>query len=135
MSPVAHKPTSLIRVINLDASVDRRQAFKQMAGGTKLDWAFFPAYIGKTEPLQYDDRVAVRRWGRPLSPAEIGCYTSHFKLWEWLLNSDCDQAIIFEDDVIAEWSLIEKLAITRFSDYGINLLRLHVPYPFHLQGC
>jgi len=101
-----------------------------MAGGTKLDWAFFPAYIGKTEPLQYDDRVAVRRWGRPLSPAEIGCYTSHFKLWEWLLNSDCDQAIIFEDDVIAEWSLIEKLAITRFSDYGINLLRLHVPYRF-----
>jgi len=133
MSPVAHKPTSLIRVINLDASVDRRQAFKQMAGGTKLDWAFFPAYIGKTEPLQYDDRVAVRRWGRPLSPAEIGCYTSHFKLWEWLLNSDCDQAIIFEDDVIAEWSLIEKLAIIRFSDYGINLLRLHVPYPFHCR--
>jgi len=130
---MAHKATTSIRVINLDRSVDRRQAFMQMAGGTKLDWAFFPAHTGITEPLQYDDRVAARRCGRSLSRAEIGCYTSHFKLWEWLANSDYDQAIIFEDDVIVDWAIIEKLAINRFSDYGINLVRLHVLYPFHFK--
>jgi glycosyl transferase, family 25 len=125
--------TTSIRVINLDRSVDRRQAFMQMAGGTRLDWAFFPARTGITEPLQYDDRVAVRRWGRSLSSAEIGCYSSHFKVWEWLANSDYDQAIILEDDVIVDWSIIEKLAINRFSDYGINLLRLHISYPFNCK--
>ena len=128
---MAHKATTSIRVINLDRSVDRRQAFMQMAGGTELDWAFFPACTGITEPLRYDDRVAARRWGRPLSPAEIGCYSSHFKVWEWLANSDYDQAIILEDDVIVDWAIMEKLAINKFSDYGINLLRLHISYPFN----
>jgi glycosyl transferase family 25 len=128
---MTHKANTSIRVINLDRSVDRRQAFLQIAGDTKLDWAFFPAHTGITESLQYDDRVATRCCGRPLSPAEIGCYASHFKLWEWLAISDYDQAIIFEDDVIVDWSIIEKLAINRFSDHGINLLRLHTSYPFH----
>jgi glycosyl transferase family 25 len=122
-----------IRVINLDTSVDRRQAFTQMVGGKELDWAFFPAHTSKTEPLQYDERAAVRRCGRPLSPLEIGCYASHFKLWEWLSNSVLDQAIIFEDDVIVDWALVEKLAITRFADYGINLLRLHTYSPFNCK--
>jgi glycosyl transferase family 25 len=127
---MAYEAATSIRVINLERSVDRRHAFMQMAGGTKLDWAFFPARTGITEPLRYDDRVAVRRCGRPLSPAEIGCYASHFKIWEWLANSDYDQAIIFEDDVIVDWAFIEKLAINRLSDYGIDLLRLHILYPF-----
>jgi glycosyl transferase family 25 len=130
---MAHNPTTAIRVISLDRSIDRRQLFIQMASGTKLDWAFFPAHAGTTEPLQYDDRVAARRWGRPLSSAEIGCYASHFKLWEWLANSDYDQAIIFEDDVIADWAIIEQLAVNRFGDYGINLLRLHTLYPFKFR--
>ena len=130
---MAPEGTTSIKVISLERSVDRRQAFTQMAGGTELDWAFFPARTGITEPLQYDDRVAVRRWGRALSSAEIGCYSSHFKVWEWLANSDYDQAIILEDDVIVDWAIIEKLAITRFSDYGINLLRLHTLYPFNCK--
>jgi glycosyl transferase family 25 len=130
---MADKPITAIRVISLDRSVDRRQAFTQMAGGTNLDWSFFSAHTGPTEPLRYDDHIAARRWGRPLSPPEIGCYASHFKLWEWLANSDCDQAIIFEDDVIADWGIIEQLAVKRFSDYGINLLRLHALYPFQFR--
>jgi len=127
---MSYAAATSIRVISLARSVDRRQAFMQMAGSTTLDWAFFPACTGITEPLRYDDRVAVRRCGRPLSPAEIGCYTSHFKIWEWLANSDYDQAIIFEDDVIVDWAIIERLAINRLSDYGIDLLRLHISYPF-----
>jgi glycosyl transferase family 25 len=128
---MAPKPKTAIRVINLDRSVDRRQAFTQMAHDTKLDWAFFPAHTGATKPLQYDDRVATRRVGRPLSPSEIGCYASHFKLWEWLANSDYDQAIILEDDVIVDWLAIEQMIVTRFDDYEINLLRLYISYPFN----
>jgi glycosyl transferase, family 25 len=126
-----HKARTAIRVINLDTSLERREEFTQMASSKKLDWAFFPAHTSKTEPLQYDGRAAVRRCGRSLSPFEIGCYASHFKLWEWLSNSDLDQIIIFEDDIIADWAFIEKLAAIRFADYGINLLRLHAYSPFN----
>lgn len=129
-SMACDKARTSIRVIALDTSVERRRAFTQMASDIELDWAFFPAHTSQTEPLRYDDRVAVRRSGRSLSPAEIGCYTSHFKIWEWLSNSDFDQAIIFEDDVIVDWALIKKLVNTRFSDYGVYLLRLHTYGPF-----
>jgi glycosyl transferase family 25 len=129
-SMACDKARTSIRVITLDTSVDRRRAFTQMARDIKLDWAFFPAHTSLAEPLRYGERAAVRRSGRPLSPAEIGCYTSHFKIWEWLSNSDLDQAIIFEDDVIVDWALIEKLVITRFSDHGVGLLRLHTYGPF-----
>jgi len=40
-----------IRVINLAGSDDRRDAFKKLANGTTLDWAFFPACTGLEEPL------------------------------------------------------------------------------------
>jgi glycosyl transferase, family 25 len=128
---MASTPDTAIKVINLDRSVDRRQAFTQMAHGTELDWSFFRAHTGITKPLRYDDRDATRRCGRPLSPSEIGCYTSHFKMWEWLAGSDYDQAIIFEDDVIVDWSAITKIVVNNLEEYGINLLKLHISYPFH----
>ena len=125
-----NQPRTSIKVISLDTSVDRRRAFTRMTCGINLDWAFFPAHTAITEPLRYDDRAAVRRCGRPLSPTEIGCYASHFKLWEWLSISNFDQAVILEDDVIVDWAPIEKITTTRLSDYGINLLRLHTYCPF-----
>jgi glycosyl transferase, family 25 len=129
----ASHPTTAIRVINLAGSADRRAAFTEMAGDTKLDWAFFPACTGLVEPLTYDARVATRRCGRPLSPAELACYASHFKIWEWLGISDYDQAIIFEDDVLVAWPVIEQIAAHRFADHGVDLLRLFITHPFAWQ--
>jgi hypothetical protein len=89
----------------------------------QLEWAFFPACTGTVEPLTYETRVATRRCGRPLSPSELACYASHFKIWEWLAVSDYDQAIIFEDDVLVAWPVIEQIAAHRFAGHGVNLLR------------
>ena len=127
----AANPTTAIRVINMADSVSRREAFTKLANGTKLDWAFFPAHTGLAEPLRYDERIATRRCGRSLSPSEIGCYASHFKLWEWLATSDYDQAIIFEDDIFVDWRTVEQLALNSFAEYGIDILRLYITHPFH----
>jgi glycosyl transferase family 25 len=118
-------------VINLTGSVDRREAFTKLASHSNLDWDFFPACTGLEKPLLYEDRIAARRCGRPLSPSEIGCYASHFKLWEWLATSDYDQAIIFEDDIFVDWWTIERLALNSFAEYGIDILRLYITHPFH----
>jgi glycosyl transferase, family 25 len=122
--------TTAIRVINLPGSADRRAAFTEIARSTKLDWSFFPACTGLVEPLRYDARTATRRCGRPLSPTEIACYASHFKIWERLAVSDCDQAIIFEDDVIVSWEVIEHIAAHKFADYGVDLLRFYISHQF-----
>lgn len=124
-------PSTAIRVINLATSHGRRESFAALAKGNGLDWEFFPACVGPTKPVEYDARAATRRCGRPLSPSEIGCYASHFKIWEWLANSDYDQAIILEDDVIVDWSAIEEIAAHRFADHAIDLLRLFISHPFY----
>jgi glycosyl transferase, family 25 len=123
-------PKTAIKVINLPHSAERRETFTQLARATSLHWDFFPACTGPTPPLHYNDRAAVRRFGRALSNGELGCYASHFKLWDWLAASDYEQAIIFEDDVIIDWPVIEQLALNRVADYGIDLLRLYLTHPF-----
>jgi glycosyl transferase, family 25 len=128
---IAARPITAIKVISLTSSADRREAFAKQASDNRLDWSFFPACTGLAEPLKYDERAAIRRCGRLLSPSEIGCYASHFKLWEWLATSDCDQAIIFEDDILVDWRTIEQLALNDFAELGIDILRLYITHPFH----
>ena len=118
-----------ILVISLDASTQRRAEFSEAASGVDLDWSFFSAHKGIIPPLTYNDRDAIRHCGRALFPAEIACYVSHFKCWEWLANSKFDQAIILEDDVIVDWPAITKLAQFNLSAHLIQLLRLFATHP------
>ena len=119
-----------IRVINLDSAIDRRESFTKQAKDAPVAWEFFPACKNAIAPLHYKDRLATRRFGRPLSAGEIGCYASHYKIWEWFLGSDCDQLIVLEDDVLVEWNIIGKLADYDFSGIGVDKLHLFTLYPF-----
>jgi glycosyl transferase, family 25 len=118
-----------IRVISLEESTHRRTEFSRRASGLDLDWSFFPAYKSVTFPLVYNERDAIRRCGRPLFPPEIGAYVSHFKCWEWLVNSEYDQVLILEDDVLADWRAITQLSQCNLADHRIELLRLFATHP------
>jgi glycosyl transferase, family 25 len=118
-----------IRVISLDESTQRRAEFSRQVSGFELDWSFFSAYKRITSPLAYNDRDATRRFGRPLFPPEIGAYVSHFKCWEWLAESEHEQIIILEDDILADWRAITQLSQFKLSDYRIELLRLFATHP------
>jgi glycosyl transferase family 25 len=113
----------------MENSTDRRRAFTQAAAGTDLPWSFFPAYREIASPLAYREADAVRRFGRPMAANEIGCYTSHYKCWEWLAQSDYKQVIIFEDDVLCDWAALKAIAAHDYSPYGINFLRLFATHP------
>ena len=41
----------------------------------------------------------IRRYGRPLSNGEIGCYLSHREVWKQLINSTDDAWCVMEDDI------------------------------------
>jgi glycosyl transferase family 25 len=122
-------PATAIRVISLEDSIDRRAEFSMQVAGFDLNWSFFSAHSSIVFPLRYNGRDAIRHCGRALFPPEIGCYVSHFKCWEWLANSEYDQMIILEDDVMVDWSAITKLAQFNLSDHLIHLLRLFATHP------
>jgi glycosyl transferase, family 25 len=118
-----------IRVISLEDSTARRVEFARQACEFSIDWSFFSAHRGIVSPLRYKDREAIRKCGRALFAAEIGAYVSHFKCWEWLANSEYNQAIILEDDVIVDWRAIDELSKFDLSRHRIDLIRFFSTHP------
>jgi glycosyl transferase, family 25 len=119
-----------VTVITLSQAVERRAQFAAAAKDAAVAWDFFSAYTEVSLPLKYDRRLAVQQFGRPLSSGEIGCYTSHYKAWESLVNSNDDQIIVLEDDVLVDWPIVNRLAECKFSGLKIDILRLLATHTF-----
>lgn len=50
------------------------------------------------------------RWLRDLSASEIGCYLSHRKAWEQIVDSGHPGGFIFEDDFVADRDLVKVMS-------------------------
>jgi len=126
--------TTAVRIISL-ANSGRREEFSRAAADAGLAWEFFRGYAQIAQPLCYSPEDAVRYFGRPLTPGEIGCYTSHFKLWEDFLRSPNQQLVVMEEDVIADWRAVERLAREDLARRDIHILRLFSTHPFPYDFC
>ena len=116
-------------VISLATAKSRRKRFTATAA-TTLRWEFFDASTGLDATLRYDARNALRRGGRSLSQAELGCYSSHYRLWQALLaDGAADRYLILEDDVQVDWPFIERLADADRATVPWSLLRLWFTLP------
>lgn len=96
-------------VMNLKRSIDRwEQAQKQMAG-EGLDVVRFDAIDGRAlsneELRNKSTRIAMYLQPRGV----IGCYLSHRKFWQMVVDEGYESAIIFEDDVKLVPDFKEKL--------------------------
>jgi glycosyl transferase family 25 len=119
-----------VRVISLADQERRRLDFRQgNIGAPACAWEFFDAHRNLQAPLTYDPSHSRVRWGRNLTPAELGCYSSHYANWAWLLESDFEQMIIIEDDIVADWPFIKMLSEQNFSSAGIHYLKLFTKIP------
>ncbi|WP_165349687.1 glycosyltransferase family 25 protein [Methylibium sp. Pch-M] len=120
--------TTLVRVISMTTATARRAAFAA-AADTAMAWSFFDARRSPESPAAYDDRLALRRFGRPLKPGEIGCYASHFAVWRQFLDSGADQLVVLEDDVFVDWPAVEQLCRHDLAGHGIHVLKLFATHP------
>lgn len=116
-------------MISLADAERRRTAFHEAAASSNLPWSFWDAHRQLGAPLSYDAGRAAKDLGRSLTEAERGCYSSHYSLWRWLLESPFEQMIVLEDDVVADWRLLEALTRIRFEGLGIEYLKLFGKVP------
>ncbi len=90
-------------VINLPDSAERRDRLSQRFKALGVVFHLFPAVNGKSLDLtalaNYPLEKRLRHYGKPLSPGEIGCYLSHYQLWQKLLVGPHEQMVIVEDDI------------------------------------
>lgn len=123
-----------IWVISLANAAERREQFASRVpidngAGDGPAWEFFDAHTQMAPALRHDSEAARSTHGRTLRGGELGCYSSHYALWQWLIESDCDQMIVLEDDVQVDWNFIDFLSGHDFSELKINYLRLFAKIP------
>ncbi|XP_067613087.1 glycosyltransferase 25 family member [Eurosta solidaginis] len=96
-----------IYMINLERRPERRTKMEKLFHEIGLDVEYFPAVDGKnlnTEVLQqlgvkflpgYEDPYH----GRQMTMGEVGCFLSHYRIWEKIVERQQNEVLVLEDDV------------------------------------
>lgn len=93
-------------IINLESSVDRRDYMENvMAAFDCFDTEFIKAVDGRLMTddevsAAFDQKTAIKHYGRELRRGEIGCTLSHKKCAKKLLESELPFALFLEDDLV-----------------------------------
>jgi glycosyl transferase family 25 len=99
-----------IAVINLARSTDRRELIEANFARLGLGFEFFAgvdAWRGEHVPFSHH-ATAVGPDRRPLSAGEIGCFASHYLLWQRCVKSQ-EPLVIMEDDVVVDHGFVRGL--------------------------
>lgn len=97
-----------IYVISITTADARRSFMQEQFDALNIPFEFFDAVYGAETPnhplfSKYDDQERLRRRGpgSSLSPAALGCYASHYLLWQRCVQLD-QPVIVLEDDTVLE---------------------------------
>lgn len=90
--------------INLDSDADRRvrmQAEFARLGlpGERFDATRWTALPQAEQARLYSSALNAQQFHKPLVNGEKGCYASHLRCWQWLLDSAHSALVVLEDDV------------------------------------
>ena len=114
-------------VINLASSTQRLETTRQRLKELNIPFERFDAIDGRTSkhPLfeRYDDKKREKYRRKPLSNGELGCFSSHYLLWQKCIELD-QPIVVMEDDVIINDSLNEALEIAEQQIEQLRYLRL-----------
>lgn len=94
-------PSLAIRVISLDDSGERRALVRANLETCPVPWAFLDGSRPGDASLLTDDAAAQRaRFGREMTPGEVGCFRSHMRALD-AFDTDpaLDWLLVMEDDV------------------------------------
>lgn len=90
-------------VISLERDTERRAHMANLLNRLDLKAEFINAVDGRAMPQSnwnaYDRKKTLRVYGVDMLETEIGCYLSHYRLYERMLREDIDIALIMEDDI------------------------------------
>lgn len=116
-------------VVSMANATARRKAFSARAQRAKVPWRFFNACTSICDDLVYDAELAERNKGRQLTPGEIGCYSSHYSVWQEMMLRGIPQCIVLEDDTIVDWAFLSALAAVDLAALNMPYLRLYAKQP------
>lgn len=97
-------------VISLvDSDVRRAHVTAQLADAG-VPFRFFNAQRIEKYPPDYDARTRQQMYANHLTLGEVGCYDSHYRIWQDLARSNDDIWCILEDDIELAPDFSQRLA-------------------------
>ncbi len=107
-----------VMVINLDSSTDRWESMTKQCEPLGITPERVSAVRGsllseKEKSDVYQLSANLSKYDKILNDGEIGCYMSHIRCWEQIVEQELDFALVLEDDAILTDNIIkyvEKLA-------------------------
>ncbi|MEM1237581.1 MAG: glycosyltransferase family 25 protein [Pseudomonadota bacterium] len=100
-------------LINLDRAEERLASATKQLDQLGMTFQRFSAVDGSKlsdeETRDYSEHQSFQRMGRSMSPGEIGCFLSHYRVAKAFLKSDHQYCLALEDDLLAAEDLPELL--------------------------
>jgi glycosyl transferase family 25 len=125
------------QVLNMDRSTDRLAVIDGYLKAAGVEYARFSAVDGRKLDLDNDPELKrmvdlkgwVRRHHRNPSPADVGCYLSHYYAIKAFAEQAKPLGLIFEDDAAVAPDFI-RLVLPAIEDCGSwDILKLHARHP------
>lgn len=88
-----------IVVISLVECQDRRHYIADQFERIALPFRFFDAERFKQYPPSYDQATRRKVHGNDMNLSEVGCYDSHYRIWQALVQSGDEMWCVLEDDI------------------------------------
>ena len=121
-------PSLPIFLINLDRSADRLRRMQDQAAHLSNQFTRVRGVDGLVLPDNMRPEF-LNPDGSPRSrmlPGEVGCYASHMRAWEHVIDNRLSHAMVLEDDVILEPELAAvAAAAVKSCPAGWDLIHLH----------
>lgn len=104
-----------IFVLSLARAKARRAAMIKRLNDLGAQYEIVDGVDGETaDPAIYESRLRQdifrRKWGRDMTLGEIGCYLSHYNLWQRMVDEKIPHALILEDDTDWDGDMLSVLS-------------------------
>ena len=123
-------PTPLTLVINLDKSHQRLARISSRLDELEMPYERISAVFGESLSASelgafYSRTLNAKIYRRPLSNAEIGCYMSHIKAWQTIVDRGLPCALVMEDDLIIDNEIKEFAQKLSASNTGWDIVKFY----------
>ncbi len=127
MNPLSNPGTKLppVVVISLTDSLTRRAHITEQLKRAGVPFRFFNAERVSEYPAVYDVQTRLRTYGNHLTLGEVGCYDSHYRVWQELADSNNDIWCVLEDDVQLAPGFAARLSYTLDATTPWGIARLN----------
>lgn len=122
-------------IISLDPEQENAKKLAADLLAQGFDVRFFPAVDGRSGLPSLNAGESISAWrslvyrGAELTPSEVGCYLSHYRLIKQAYDEGQSQVLIFEDDVALEgdiYALIERIVDLPQHHHLVRLMALKI---------